>query len=162
MLRTECWVLSAECWVLSAECWVLSTEFWLLSAECLLLQSTAARGKKVFLQQVVCQERKQQIDCCFLIVVHILGQNSHCYSPKKEAIHWRLHCRTILAVIKIWSWAQSVECWVLSYECWLLIADCWVLSAECWVLSAECLVLSADCWVLSAECWVLVTTIDSC
>ena len=99
---------------------------------------------------MVCQERKQQIDCCFLIVVHILGPNSHCYSPKKEAIHWRLHCRTILAVIKIWSWAQIVECWVLSYECWLLIADCWVLSAECWMLNAECWGLSVDCWVLSA------------
>ena len=128
----ECSVLSAECWVLSTEYWVLSAECWVLSAERWLLQSTA---------------EQQQIDGWFLIVVHILGQNIHWYSPKTEAIHWRLHCRTILARIKVKSWAQSVEYWELSTECWVLSAECWVLSAECWVLGTEC-------WVLSAEWWL--------
>ena len=139
LLSAECWVLSAECWVLSAECWVLSAECWVLSAECWLPQSTAVRGYQVFLLQVVCQERKLQTDGWFLGVVHILGQNIHCLSPKTEAINWRLHGKPILAVIKVKSWA------LLSAECSLLSADCWVLSAECWVLSAEC-------WVLSTEC----------
>ena len=107
VLSTECWALSAKCWVLSVEYWVLSTECWVMSAECWLQQFTAVRG---FLLQVVCPERKPQNDSWFLSVVHILCQKLHWYSPKMEAINWRLHCMTILAVIKGKSWAQSVEC----------------------------------------------------
>ena len=73
----------------------------------------------------------------------------------KNRSHKLTATRYKLAVIKVKSWAQNVECSLLS-------ADCWVLSAEFWVLSAECWARSAGYWVLSAECWVLVTTIYSC
>ena len=53
----------------------------------ILLQATGVKGYQVFLLQVIRQERKPQIDGWFQIVVHILGQNIHCYSPKTEAIN---------------------------------------------------------------------------
>ena len=89
-----------------------------------LLQANGIKGYQLFLLQVICQERKLQIDGWFLSVVHILGPNIHCYSPKTEAINWRLHCRNILGMVR-------AQCWVWSAECWLLIAECWVLSAKC-------------------------------
>ena len=104
-LSTECWVLSAECWVLSAECWVLSADYWVLSAECLSLQSTAVRGKQAYLQQVVCQEWKPQID----------GWSDRVYKSPE----W---------------WLLKAEFLVLSYECWVLSAEWWVMSTVCWVL----------------------------
>ena len=79
----------------------------------ILLQAIGVKGYKVFLLQVICHKRKPQIDGWILSVVHILGPNIHCYSPKTEAINWRLHCMKILAVTQVRSWAQSAECWVL-------------------------------------------------
>ena len=118
--------------------WVVTMNLWIL------LQATGVKGYQVFLLQVICHERKPQIDGWILSVVHILGANIHRYSPKTKAINWRLHCMIILAVTQVKSWAKSAECWVLSAEYWVLSAECWVLSAECWVLS-----MSAECWVLS-------------
>ena len=53
----------------------------------ILLQATGVKGYQVFLLQVICQERKPQIDGWILGVVHILGPNIHRYSPKTEAIN---------------------------------------------------------------------------
>ena len=100
----------------------------------ILLQATAVKGYQVFLLQAICQERKPPMEGCILSVLHILSPNLHCYSPKMEAINWRLHCMTILAVIIVKFSAHSAECWVLSAEYWVLSAECWALKAECWVL----------------------------
>ena len=150
MLSTECWLLSSECWVLSIEYWVLSAECWLqsaacwvLSAECLLQQSTDVRGKQVFLQQLVCQERKPHINGWFPSLVHLLGQNIHWYSPKTEAINWLSHGMTILAVIKFK---------ILSTKWGVISADCWALSAECCV-SFWMSVCAIGCRFFKASHW---------
>ena len=70
VLSTECSVLSSDCWVLSAqaECWALSASWVTTRYSCY----------QIFSPQVVCQERKPQIDHLFLSVLHILCQEIHC------------------------------------------------------------------------------------